>query len=120
MKSTFCVWTEDGVVWHCNPMAGEDASKDLLSMIDGKPQTYVEYGKWFYPADLPLEVVRQLADGVPVTKEMLAVALTGSDDVPGLFQLPDCGPDRVDLLPVDKGQTFQRIVPIFRQGEHLR
>ena len=50
----------------------------------------------------------------------LAVALTGSDDVPGLFQLPDCGPDRVDLLPVDKGQTFQRIVPIFRQGEHLR
>ena len=47
MKSTFCVWTEDGVVWHCNPMAGEDASKDLLSMIDGNPQTYVEYGKWF-------------------------------------------------------------------------
>ena len=71
MKSTFCVWTEDGVVWHCNPMAGEDASKDLLSMIDGNPQTYVEYGKWFYPADLPLEVVRQLADGVPVTKEMI-------------------------------------------------
>ena len=65
MKSTFCVWTEDGVVWHCNPMAGEDASKDLLSMIDGNPQTYVEYGKWFYPADLPLEVVRQLADGMP-------------------------------------------------------
>ena len=40
-------------------------------MIDGNPQTYVEYGKWFYPADLPLEVVRQLADGVPVTKEMI-------------------------------------------------
>ena len=40
MKSTFCVWTEDG--------------------------------KWFYPADLPLEAVRQLADGVPVTKELVA------------------------------------------------
>ena len=26
---------------------------------------------WFYPADLPLETVRQLADGVPVTKELV-------------------------------------------------
>ena len=72
MKSTFCVWTEDGTTWHCNPMDGEDASKDLLSTIDGNPQSYVDYGKWFYPADLPLEAVRQLADGVPVTKELVA------------------------------------------------
>ena len=72
MKSTFCVWTEDGATWHCNPIDGEDASKDLLSTIDGNPQTYVEYGKWFYHADLPLEAVRQLADGVPVTKELAA------------------------------------------------
>lgn len=71
MKSTFCIWTEDGATWHCNPMNSEDASKDLLSKIDGNPQTYVEYGKWFYPADLPLDAVRQLADGVPVTKEMV-------------------------------------------------
>ena len=71
MKSTFCVWTEDGTTWHCNPMDGEDASKDLLSTIDGNPLSYVEYGKWFYPADLPLEAVRQLADGVPVTKELV-------------------------------------------------
>ena len=48
--------------------------KDLLPTIDGNPQTYVKYGKWFYPADLPLEAVRQLADGGPVTKE-LVVAL---------------------------------------------
>ena len=41
MKSTFCVWTEDGSTWHCNPMDGEDASKDLLSTIDGNPQSYV-------------------------------------------------------------------------------
>ena len=72
MKSTFCVWTEDSVTWHCKPMNSNDASKDLLSMIDGDPQTYVEYGKW-YPADLPLEAVRQLADGVPVTKEIVTV-----------------------------------------------
>ena len=71
MKSTFCVWTENGVAWHCNPMDGEDASKNLLSMIDGNPQTYVEYGKWF-PADLPLKIVRQLCDEVPLTKEMIA------------------------------------------------
>lgn len=43
-----------------------DAPKDYLACI-----AYVEYGKWFYPADLPLETVRQLADGVPVTKELV-------------------------------------------------
>lgn len=74
MKSTFCVWTEDGITWHCNPLDGEDASKDLLSTIDGNPLSYVDYGKWFYQADLPLEAVCQLADGVSVTKE-LVVAL---------------------------------------------
>ena len=68
MKSTFCVWTEDGATWHCTPIDGEDASKDLLSTIDGNPQPYEEYGKWFYHDDLPLEAVRQHADGVPVTK----------------------------------------------------
>lgn len=70
MKSTFCVWTEDGVTWKCNPINGKDASEDLLSIIDGNPQTYVEYGKW-HSADLPLDVVRQLCEGVPLTKEMV-------------------------------------------------
>ena len=73
MKSTFCVWKEDGTNWHCNPIDGDDASKDLLSTIDGNLQTYVEYGKWFYKVDLPLDVVRQLADGIPVTKELVTV-----------------------------------------------
>ena len=45
----------------CNPIC----AKSLTG------PTYVEYGKWFYHADLPLEAVRQLADGVPVTKEMI-------------------------------------------------
>lgn len=70
MKSTFCVWTEDGTTWNCNPINGKDASEDLLFMIDGNPQTYVEYGKW-HSADLPLEVVRQLCEGVPLAKEMI-------------------------------------------------
>ena len=70
IKSTFCVWTEDGTTWNCYPINGKDASEDLLSMIDGNPQTYVEYGKW-HSADLPLEVVGQLCEGVPLTKEMI-------------------------------------------------
>ena len=77
MKSTFCVWTKDGIAWHCNPMDGEDASRDLLSRIDGEAQTYVEYGKWF-PADLPLETVHRLADGAPVTKELVAALNPGA------------------------------------------
>ena len=50
----------------------------------------------------------------------MAVTLTGTHDIARLFQLPDSRPDRVDLLPVDKGQAFQRKVPILRQGQHLR
>ena len=61
-------------------MNGKDASKDLLSTIDGNPQTYVEYGKW-YPADLPLDIVRQLADGVPVTERTgHCVGTRGADE----------------------------------------
>ena len=41
-------------------------------MIDGDLQIYVEYGKWFYPADLLLEAMRQFSDGVPVTKGLIA------------------------------------------------
>mgnify|MGYP000420624432 CR=1 FL=1 len=44
-------------------MDGEDASKDLLSTIDGNPQSYVDYGGGFTQQTLPLEAVRQLADG---------------------------------------------------------
>ena len=49
-----------------------------------------------------------------------AVPVLLAGDVPGLFQLPHRCPYGVDAFPVDKGQAFQRIVPIFRQGQHLR
>ena len=68
MKSTFCVWTEDGVTWRCNPMDGKDASKDLLPMIDGDPRPMWSTGNGFIPPTCPLEAVRQLADRAPVTK----------------------------------------------------
>ena len=71
MKSTFFVLGKRGPPPPPIPMDGEDASRDLLSRIDGEAQTYVEYGKWF-PADLPFEAVRRLADGAPVTKELVA------------------------------------------------
>ena len=59
-------------------------------------------------------------DVIRPTQAALAVTLTGTHDIARLFQLPDRRPDRVDLLPVDKGQAFQRKIPILRQGQHLR
>lgn len=47
------------------------------------------------------------------------VAFPAADNISGSFQLPYCLPDRVNLFPVDKGQTFQRVVPVIRQGQHL-
>jgi len=59
-------------------------------------------------------------DVIRPAQAALAVTLTGTHDIARLFQLPDSRPDRVDLLPVDKGQAFQRKIPILRQGQHLR
>lgn len=41
-------------------------------------------------------------------------------DISGFFKLPYGGADRVDALTVDMGQPCKVIVPIFRQGQHLR
>ena len=51
---------------------GSDQSMIVMFAPEGCVINGVDYGKWFYPADLPLEAVRQLADGVPVTKELVA------------------------------------------------
>ena len=59
-------------------------------------------------------------DVIRPTQAALAVTLTGTHDIARLFQLLNRRPDRVDLLPVDKGQAFQRKIPILRQGQHLR
>ena len=45
MKSTFCVWTEDGSNWCCNPIDSEDASKDLLSPARAKGAKRVSFLK---------------------------------------------------------------------------
>lgn len=47
----------------------------------------------------------------------MAVKLTGTHDIARLFQFLNCRPNCVDLLSVDKGQAFQRKVPILRQGQ---
>lgn len=71
MKSTFCIWNENGTTWHCNPMDSEDASQDMLPILDGDPQSYVDFAKWFYETELPLKVVGYITDGVPMTKDMI-------------------------------------------------
>ena len=40
----------------------------------------------------------------------MAVTLTGTHDIARLFQLSDSRPDRVDLLPVDKGQERAALI----------
>ena len=46
------------------------------------------------------------------------VAFSGTNNVPGAFQLPDRLPDGVNALHTDEGESFERIIPILRQGEH--
>ena len=41
-------------------------------------------------------------------------------DISGFFKLPNGGTDSVDTFPVDVGQPRKGIIPILRQGQHLR
>ena len=48
------------------------------------------------------------------------VTVADVNKVIGSFKLPDSFADSVDFFPVDIGQSRKGIVPILRQGQHLR
>ena len=52
-------------------------------------------------------------------RRQLDALLDGMSDK-GIFKLPYGGSDRVDTFPVDMGQSRKGVIPIFRQGQHLR
>ncbi len=63
---------------------------------------------------------RTLINHILVGAELAArVGGLAALDVPRLFQLIDCGADRVLAFPVDNSQAGKGVVPILRQREHL-
>jgi hypothetical protein len=65
-ETTFCVWRRHGdPAWQRGTLAfppGEDpdGSARLLSMLDGKPETYQHWGETYYERPLDLSAVRHI------------------------------------------------------------
>jgi hypothetical protein len=62
---TFCVWRLiDQPQWSRSRVAVfdgvTDGSADMLSMLDGVPETYWAWAKEYYDRDIPLEVIESL------------------------------------------------------------
>lgn len=92
-SATFCAWTVDaGTTWSRVPVerlvagAGEaaveraqailqspdpDGSVGLLAILDGDPESYRRYALEYFEEDLPLDALRAIYDGRPLTRELV-------------------------------------------------
>lgn len=72
-NASFCVWrtTEDSR-WHAGPTESgvDDGSEDLLSILEGAPEQYVEFAREYFEVELPLSVVSRIYDHEPLSDEI--------------------------------------------------
>lgn len=75
--TTFCVWQIEGQNWEtAGQTAADDHSEELLSPLDGKPETYIkwalEYFKESYKEEgIPLDTVASIYNQESLTSEMV-------------------------------------------------
>jgi hypothetical protein len=76
--TTFCLWTNEQGQWQTGELTtDEDGSDEMLSILDGDPQTYVAWAQEYYePETLPesgisLDAVRQVYAGEILTREIV-------------------------------------------------
>ncbi len=81
-ETTFCIWRRYGdSSWQRGEIAfppgpDPDGSEYLLSSLDGKPETYRTWAKWYFNKPfLTVEMVRHIYEYRPLTNELVA-ALT--------------------------------------------
>ncbi|MGN6727918.1 MAG: hypothetical protein ACTHLZ_18510 [Tepidisphaeraceae bacterium] len=77
-ETTFCVWRRfkdarwnRGRVQFPRQEADADGSARLLSILDGRPETYHDWAQDYYGRQLPLEIVRELYAGQPLEDRMI-------------------------------------------------
>ena len=71
-KSTFCIWrTNTDSEWNIGEALEEDGSEDILDILDGSPEKYVEFCEDYYEKEIPLDIVEKIYQGEPITLEMI-------------------------------------------------
>jgi hypothetical protein len=75
--TTFCIWRRRcDTAWQCGPVQfpsapDPDGSEDLLSPLDGRPETYLEWAEGYYEQPIPLNSIRHVYDHLPLTEEVV-------------------------------------------------
>ncbi|WP_141106509.1 hypothetical protein [Hymenobacter gelipurpurascens] len=76
--TTFCLWTSESGEWQISQNAvAEDASEEMLNVLDGNPQTYQEWAEEYFESEaLPAkgispEAIAQVYQGQPLTRELV-------------------------------------------------
>lgn len=100
--TTFCLWTTVTGTWQRGEIENyKDNSEELLNMFDGNPQTYIDWAKDYFDTikdnNIPVETVRDLYNGLPLTKAMV---LTIVEELEDWEQL------EADLLEIDYPYNF--------------
>lgn len=75
--TTFCVWKSGDEAWATGILSGsDDHSEELLSPLDGKPATYVNWATDYFKGSykesgIPTEIADRIFNNEPLTKEMV-------------------------------------------------
>ena len=71
-KSTFCIWrTIADSEWQTGETIEPDGSEDILYLLDGNPEKYVEFCKDYYEKEIPLDIVERIYQAEPISLEMI-------------------------------------------------
>ncbi len=73
---TFCIWRKNSdPTWQKGkvklPNGADDGSSFLLGTIYQTPEDFVQFAEDYFELELPIEVVEQIYEGIPVTVEMI-------------------------------------------------
>lgn len=76
-STTFCIWRRyEDSAWQCGGIEfpeeeDPDGSQALLSLLDGKPQTYKGWAEEYYETKIPELAVREIYEHRPLTSELI-------------------------------------------------
>ena len=71
-KSTFCIWrTIADSEWQTGETIEPDGSEDILYLLDGNPEKYVEFCEDYYEKEIPLDIVERIYQAEPISLEMI-------------------------------------------------
>jgi hypothetical protein len=77
--TTFCIWrNREDSSWHHGPIdwpdgADPDGSEELLSPLDGNPETYQKWAEDYYERSVELSAVEHIYAHLPLTDAVISV-----------------------------------------------